>query len=89
LQIQLNCIDRKKVLSINEVKSKKDQEIKDLRQRFIKVSKDLKETKDKFEKNEKKQCLKDNAFLRKVKSSKNLGITSESEEVTFELSSEA
>lgn len=36
-----------------------------------------------------KQCLKDNAFLRKVKSSKNLGITSESEEVTFELSSEA
>ena len=44
----------------------------------MKVTKDLKETKDKFEKNEKKQQrnMKDSAFLRKVKSSKHLGITS-------------
>lgn len=84
LLIQLNCIDRKKMLSINEMKTRKDQEIKDLRQKFIKVTKDLKDTKDKFEKNEKKKSsLKDNAFLRKVKSSKNIGMTSESEEVTF------
>lgn len=45
-------------MSIDEVKSKKDQEIKDLRQRFIKVSKDLKETKDKIEKSEKKRTPK-------------------------------
>ena len=51
LQIQLNCIDRKKVLSIDEVKHKMDREIKDLRQKYMKVTKDLKETKDKFEKN--------------------------------------
>lgn len=61
------------------MKTRKDQEIKDLRQKFIKVTKDLKDTKDKFEKNEKKKSsLKDNAFLRKVKSSKNIGMTSES-----------
>lgn len=42
----------------------------------MKVSKDLKETKDKFEKNEKKKVTKDSAFLRKVKSSKHLGATS-------------
>ena len=50
----------------------------------MKVTKDLRETKDKFEKNEKKQKnIKDAAFLRKVRSSKHLGITSESEEVTL------
>lgn len=71
--IQLNCIDRKKTLSIDEIKSKKDQEIKDLRQKFIKVTKDLRETKDKFEK---KNSIKESHFLRKVRSSKHLGTTS-------------
>ena len=48
MQIQLNCIDRKKIMSIDEVKVKKDREIKDLRQKFMKVTKDFKETKDKL-----------------------------------------
>ena len=88
MQIQLNCIDRKKVMSIDEVKIKKDKEIKDLRQKFMKVSKDFRQTKDKLEKNEKKQRIsKQTVFLRKVRSSKNLGMHSESE-VTLELSSE-
>lgn len=72
----MNCIDRKKTLSIDEVKTKKDLEIKDLRLKLIKTSKDLKETKEKIEKTEKKRNPKESAFLRKVKSSKVLGLTS-------------
>lgn len=72
--IQLNCVDRKKMFSIDQVKHKKDIEIKDLRQKVIKVTKDLKDTKDKFAKNEKTKSLKQTAFLRKVKSSKKLGM---------------
>lgn len=77
--IQLNFIDRKKYMSIDEVKTKKDQEIKDLRQRFMKVSRDLKETKDKIEEKEKKRIPKQSPNIKKIKSSKLLGITSESE----------
>lgn len=46
----------------------------------MKVTKDLKETKDKAQMKEKLQNknMKDSAFLRKVKSSKHLGMTSES-----------
>lgn len=76
MQIQLNFIDRKKYMSIDEVKTKKDQEIKDLRQRFMKVSRDLKETKDKIEEKEKKRLPKQPPSIKKVKSSKVLGMTS-------------
>lgn len=44
----------------------------------MKVSKDLKETKDKIQKTEKKKPGKDNPYIRKVKSSKLLGLASES-----------
>jgi hypothetical protein len=55
----------------------------------MKVSKDLKETKDKIELHEKRKTPKERTpVTRRVKSSKLLGTTSESEEVTFELSSE-
>lgn len=74
--IQLNFIDRKKYMSIDEVKTKKDQEIKDLRQRFMKVSRDLKETKDKIEEKEKKRVPKQSPNIKKIKSSKLLGVTS-------------
>lgn len=74
--IQLNFIDRKKYMSIDEVKTKKDQEIKDLRQRFMKVSRDLKETKDKIEEKEKKRIPKQTPNIKKAKSSKLLGVTS-------------
>lgn len=74
--IQLNFVDRKKYMSIDEVKTKKDQEIKDLRQRFMKVSRDLKETKDKIEEKEKKRVPKQVPNIKKVKSSKLLGVTS-------------
>lgn len=63
-------------MSIDEVKTKKDQEIKDLRQRFMKVSRDLKETKDKIEEKEKKRLPKQTPNIKKVKSSKVLGMTS-------------
>ena len=76
MQIQLNFIDRKKYMSIDEVKTKKDQEIKDLRQRFMKVSRDLKETKDKIEEKEKKRLPKQTPSIKKVKSTKVLGMTS-------------
>ena len=81
MMIQLNFIDRKKYMSIDEVKTKKDQEIKDLRQRFMKVSRDLKETKDKIEEKEKekKRIPKQTPNIKKAKSSKLLGLTSESE----------
>lgn len=42
MSIQLNFIDRKKYTSIDDVKTKKDQQIKDLKQKFLKVSRDLK-----------------------------------------------
>ena len=74
--IQLNFVDPKKYMSIDEVKTKKDQEIKDLRQRFMKVSRDLKETKDKIEEKEKKRVPKQVPNIKKVKSSKLLGVTS-------------
>lgn len=75
--MQLSCLDRKKYISIDEVKAKKDQEIKDLRQRFNKVNKDLKETR--MELNEKKRVPKEKSpFVRKIKSSQLLGAASES-----------
>lgn len=54
----------------------------------MKVSRDLKETKDKIEQSEKKKIPKERSpYPRRIKSSKLLGTASESEEVTFELSS--
>jgi hypothetical protein len=38
----MNCLDRRKYISIDEVKAKKDQEIKGLRQKLDRVNKDLK-----------------------------------------------
>ena len=74
----MNVLDRKKYVSIDEVRAKKDQQIKDLRQRFIKVTKDLKETKDKIQKTEKKQIPNKgrSPLPRKIKSSQLLGATS-------------
>lgn len=75
LEIKISCSDRKKLISIDDVKYKKDEEIKDLRKKFMKVSKDLKETKDKIEKR-KNSNPKEHALIRKVKSAKMLGMTS-------------
>jgi signal transduction histidine kinase len=73
----LNYLDRKKYDSIDEIKTKKDQEIKDLRQRFLKVSKDLRETKNKIEEKEKKKNPKERLPTgRRIKSSTLLGLAS-------------
>jgi hypothetical protein len=84
----MSCLDRRKYISIDEVKAKKDQEIKELRHKFNKIHKDLKETKNKIEQNELRRAPK-SPYARKIKSSQLLGTASESEEVTFEFSSEA
>ena len=80
MKIQLNCIDRKRTQSIDQVKHRKDQEIKNLRQKFIKISQDLREAKEKMEKNErgerKKSGKEKHMFLKKVSSSRNIGLAS-------------
>jgi hypothetical protein len=79
---------RKTAMSIDDIRCKKDLEIRCIRDKYHKVSKDLKDLKDSKDRLEVDQRSPRKSEARRIKSSKYLRPTSESEEFTFELSSE-
>ena len=86
----MTFMGRKQAQSIDDVKSRKDLEIKVIRDRYNKVNKEireLRESQDKVDKFDRLKVSKAKDTIKRMKSHKQFRLTSESEDFTFELSS--